>query len=321
MIGNDSVLYIMEMEVLFAGFGDAKYRSCPLLRKWFRPDTLAARPAKASTIIRKNKGEVFIMSGYENLLSEVQEGIAVVTINRPKALNALNAATVYELDRLFDELAQNDAVKVVIVTGSGEKSFVAGADITEMRNYSAVEGRNWGKLAQAVFSKIENLSKPVIAAVNGFALGGGCELAMACDIRIASEKAKFGQPEVSLGIPPGFGGTQRLPRLVGKGRAKELLFTGDMIDAAEAYRIGLVNKVVAPAELLDTTKALAQKIMFRGQIAVQVCKAAVNEGLDVDLDSGIAYEAEVFGLCFATSDQKEGMAAFVEKRKANFTGK
>nr|WP_092067580.1 short-chain-enoyl-CoA hydratase [Dendrosporobacter quercicolus]NSL46663.1 short-chain-enoyl-CoA hydratase [Dendrosporobacter quercicolus DSM 1736]SDL59398.1 enoyl-CoA hydratase [Dendrosporobacter quercicolus] len=261
------------------------------------------------------------MSTYENLLFESEDGIGIVTINRPKALNALNAATIHELDRMFDELAQNDAVKTVIITGGGEKSFVAGADITEMQKMSAVEGRNWAKLAQAVFSKIENLPKPVIAAVNGYALGGGCEISMACDIRIASEKAKFGQPEVSLGIPPGFGGTQRLARLVGKGRAKELLFTGDMIDAAEAYRIGLVNKVTVPAELLNTAKAMAQKIMSRAPVAVQVCKAAVNEGLDVDLKTGIAYEAEVFGLCFATDDQKEGMTAFVEKRPPNFTGK
>lgn len=261
------------------------------------------------------------MSTYENLLFESENGIGIVTINRPKALNALNAATIHELDRMFDELAKNNAVKTVIITGSGEKSFVAGADITEMQKMSAVEGRNWGKLAQAVFSKIENLPKPVIAAVNGYALGGGCEISMACDIRIASEKAKFGQPEVSLGIPPGFGGTQRLARLVGKGRAKELLFTGDMIDAAEAYRIGLVNKVTVPVELLNTAKAMAQKIMSRAPVAVQVCKAAVNEGLDVDLKTGIAYEAEVFGLCFATDDQKEGMTAFVEKRPPNFTGK
>jgi len=261
------------------------------------------------------------MSEYVNLLLEVNDGIAIVTINRPKALNALNAATIYELDKMFDELGANSAVKAVIVTGSGEKSFVAGADITEMQSMSAIEGRNWGKLAQAVFNKIENLPKPVIAAVNGFALGGGCELSMACDIRIASEKAKFGQPEVSLGIPPGFGGTQRLPRLVGKGRAKEMLFTGDMIDAAEACKIGLANKVVEPEELMNTAKAMAQKIMSRAPVAVQVCKSAVNEGLDVDLESGIAYEAEIFGLCFATDDQKEGMTAFVEKRKPNFTGK
>jgi enoyl-CoA hydratase len=262
------------------------------------------------------------MGEYANLLLETDsDGISTVTINRPKALNALNAATIYELDQVFDELVANPAAKVVIITGSGEKSFVAGADILEMKDKAAVEGRQWGKLAQAVFSKIENLPKPVIAAVNGYALGGGCELAMACDIRIASEKAKFGQPEVSLGIPPGFGGTQRLPRLVGKGRAKELLFTGDMIDAAEAYRIGLANQVVAPEELIDKAKAMAHKILSRAPIAVQVCKAAVNTGLDIDLNSAIAYEAEVFGLCFATEDQKEGMTAFIEKRKAAFIGK
>ena len=261
------------------------------------------------------------MSAYENLLFESENGIGIVTINRPKALNALNAATICELEQMFDELAKDDTVKVVILTGGGEKSFVAGADISEMQSMSALEGRSWAKSAQAVFNKIENLPKPVIAAVNGFALGGGCEICMACDIRIASEKAKFGQPEVSLGIPPGFGGTQRLARLVGKGRAKELLFSGDMIDAAEAYRIGLANKVASPEELMNTAKAMAQKFMSRAPIAVQVCKAAVNEGLDTDLESGIAYEAEVFGLCFATADQKEGMAAFLEKRKANFINK
>ncbi|EGO61827.1 short-chain-enoyl-CoA hydratase [Acetonema longum] len=258
---------------------------------------------------------------YSNLLYEKDGGIGFVTLNRPKALNALNAALMKEISHLMDQIAADPTVQVVIITGSGEKSFVAGADITEMQPMSAVEGRNWGKFGQATFDKIEKLPQPVIAAVNGFALGGGCELAMACDIRIASEKAKFGQPEVSLGITPGFGGTQRLSRLVGKGRAKELLFTGDLIDAQEAYRIGLVNKVTAPEELLNAAKALAQKIMSRAPVAVQVCKAAVNEGLDVDLDSGVAYEAEVFGLCFATGDQKEGMAAFVEKRPAKFTGK
>ncbi|WP_371373629.1 short-chain-enoyl-CoA hydratase [Sporomusa aerivorans] len=261
------------------------------------------------------------MSEYANLLFEVEQGIGVVSINRPKALNALNGATIHELDDLFTKLATDSSVKVVILTGSGEKSFVAGADITEMQNMSAMEGRNWGKVAQAVFNKIENLPQPVIAAVNGYALGGGCELAMACDIRIASEQAKFGQPEVSLGIPPGFGGTQRLPRLVGKGRAKELLFCGDMIDAAEAYRIGLVNQVVGAEELMNAAKAMAGKIITRAPLAVKVCKAAVNEGLDIDLESGMAYEAEVFGLCFATEDQKVGMRAFVEKRKPNFCEK
>jgi len=260
------------------------------------------------------------MKQYENILFENNAGIGVITLNRPKALNALNYNMMKELDDLLDNIAQDDTVKVVIITGAGEKAFVAGADITEMQPLSALEGRKWGQFGQQVFAKIENLAQPVIAAVNGFALGGGCELAMACDLRIASDNAKFGQPEVTLGILPGFGGTQRLPRLVGKGRAKELIFTGDIIDAGEACRIGLVNKVTTAAELLDAAKALAAKIISRAETAVRLSKAAVNEGMDMDLDSGIAYEAEVFGLCFATKDQKEGMAAFVEKRKANFTG-
>lgn len=260
------------------------------------------------------------MTQYANLLFENDNGVGIVTLNRPKALNALNAATMQELERIFDELAADESVKAVIITGSGDKAFVAGADITEMQPMTAVQGCNWGKYGQSVMNKIENLPKPVIAAINGFALGGGCELAMSCDIRIASEKAKFGQPEVTLGITPGFAGTQRLPRLVGKGRAKEILYTGDLIDAAEAYRIGLVNKVVAPEELMSTAKALAVRITSRAPVAVAMCKAAVNEGLDMDLESGVAYEAGVFGLCFATHDQKEGMGAFVEKRKARFSG-
>jgi enoyl-CoA hydratase len=261
------------------------------------------------------------MSDYRNLTFENRDGVAVVTINRPKALNALDADTMGELDRLADAIAKDAAIKAVIITGAGDKAFVAGADIAYMQPMTAVEGRTWAKFGQAVFNKIENLPQPVIAAVNGYALGGGCELAMACDIRIASEKAKFGQPEASLGIPPGFGGTQRLARLVGKGHAKELLFTADMIDAAEAYRIGLVNKVVAPEQLMEAAHAMAQKILSRSPLGVQACKTCINEGLDTDLETGIAYEAEAFGLCFATADQKEGMAAFLEKRKANFTGK
>ena len=261
------------------------------------------------------------MSDYQNLIFENQSGIGIVTVNRPKALNALNADTMAELDSLMGAIAKDPAVKVVIITGVGDKAFVAGADIAYMQPLTAAEGRAWGKAGQTVFDKIENLPQPVIAAVNGFALGGGNELAMACDIRIACDKAKFGQPEVTLGITPGFGGTQRLARLIGKGRAKELLFTGDMIDAADAYRVGLVNKVVAPEELMDAAKALALKIMSRSPVAVGLCKAAVNEGLDTDLQTGVAYEAEVFGLCFASDDQKEGMAAFLEKRKASFMGK
>ena len=258
---------------------------------------------------------------FTNLLFENQDGIGLITLNRPKALNALNQATLEELNQIADKLAQDTSVKVIIITGSGEKAFVAGADITQMQPMSAIEGRNFGKLGQAVFNKIENLPQPVIGAINGFALGGGCELAMACDIRYASDKAKFGQPEVTLGITPGFAGTQRLARLVGKGRAKELLYTGDIIDAHEAYRLGLVNKVVPAEELMLAVMVLAQKILSRAPVAVQLCKAAVNEGLDTDLETGTAYEAEVFGLCFATADQKEGMRAFIEKRKAQFIGK
>jgi enoyl-CoA hydratase len=257
---------------------------------------------------------------YENLLFEKENGIGIITINRPKVLNALNKATMTELKELVEKIAQDSEVAVVIITGSSEKSFVAGADIAEMAGLSALEGRSWGKFSQAVFDQIENLPKPVIAAVNGYALGGGCELSMSCDIRIAAANAKFGQPEVLLGVIPGFAGTQRLPRLIGKGRAKELLFTGDPIDANEAYRIGLVNKVVAADQLIDAAKKMAAKIISRSPIAVRLCKAAVNEGLDMDLQSGEAYEAEAFGICFATADQKEGMTAFIEKRKASFTG-
>lgn len=261
------------------------------------------------------------MLNVKNLLFENLEGIGLITVNRPSALNALNRETLLELDSLFELLSKDKTIQAIIITGSGDKAFVAGADITEMQQMSAVEGREWGKLAQSAFNKIENFPRPVLAAVNGYALGGGCELAMACDIRIASEKARFGQPEVSLGITPGFGGTQRLARLIGKGRAKELLFTGDMIDAEEAYRIGLVNKIAAHQNLVETAREMANRILLRGPVAVTLCKAAVNEGMDVDLESGCAYEAEVFGLCFATADQKEGMTAFLEKRKPVFIGK
>jgi enoyl-CoA hydratase len=257
---------------------------------------------------------------YRNILVTRTDGIEIININRPKALNALNYETMLELKQLVEDIAKDASIKVVIITGSGEKAFVAGADVKEMQPMTAVEARNWGKLGQEVFSKIENLTQPVIAAVNGFALGGGCELAMACDIRIASEKAKFGQPEVSLGITPGFAGTQRLPRLVGRAAAKELLFTGDIIDAMTAFRIGLVNKVVTPEALMGTVKALAEKILSRAPQAVQFCKVAVNNGMNIDTQSAYAYEAEVFGLCFSTSDQKEGMSAFTEKRAPKFTG-
>jgi Enoyl-CoA hydratase/carnithine racemase len=254
-----------------------------------------------------------------NLLFEVENEIAVVTINRPKSLNALNSETLAELKECFTEIESRRDIRVVILTGSGEKAFVAGADISEMVDASAKEGRAMSRLAIEAFGKLENMPQVTIAAVNGFALGGGCEISMACDMRIASENAKFGQPETGLGILPGFGGTQRLPRLVGKGRAKELIFTNDMIDAQEAYRIGLANKVVPLAELLPYCKEVAAKIMTQGTYVTSLAKAAINLGLDTDLQSGLNYEAELFGLSFSTADKKEGMTAFLEKRKKNLT--
>lgn len=255
---------------------------------------------------------------YNNLILEKEKGLAVITINRPKALNALNSQTLQELSLAIKEIAEDNEIFAVILTGSGEKAFVAGADISEMKDLNAIEGKAFGTLGNNVFRNLEKLSKPVIAAINGFALGGGCELAMACDIRIASTKAKFAQPEVGLGIIPGFGGTQRLSRLVGQGIAKELIYTGDMIKADEALRIGLVNKVVEPEALLDEAKAMAEKIMKNAPIAISQCKEAINRGMQMDIDDGIAFEAEAFGLCFATQDQKEGMTAFIERREKNF---
>ena len=258
---------------------------------------------------------------YQNILCAVENGIATITINRPKALNALNLDTVTELKDAIEKIAVDKAVKVVVITGAGEKSFVAGADIKEMATKTPAEGREWGQFGQNVFTEIENMPQPVIAAINGFCLGGGCELSCACDIRYAAENAKFGQPEVGLGITPGFGGTQRLTRVVGRGQAKELIYTGGMIGAEEAKAIGLVNKVVPQEELMPTVLKLAGKIAKNAPVAVQLSKAAINRGINCDVVTGIAYEAEVFGLCFSTTDQKEGMAAFVEKRKPTFEGK
>lgn len=246
-----------------------------------------------------------------------QDKIAIVTISRPKAMNALNIETLNELDTLFDELSINENVYCIILTGEG-KAFVAGADITEMKELNVIEGRKFGIFGNKVFSKIENMDKPVIAAVNGFALGGGCEIAMACDIRIASTKAKFGQPEVGLGITPGFGGTQRLPRYVGIGMAKQLIFTGEIIAADEALRIGLVNKVVEPEALMEEVKTLANTIAEQAPIAVKLAKAALNKGIQCDIGTAIAYESEVFSQCFATQDQKGAMNAFLEKREKCF---
>ncbi|MEG0771786.1 short-chain-enoyl-CoA hydratase [Clostridium sp.] len=254
---------------------------------------------------------------YNNIILEKEGNLAIVKINRPKALNALNSETLKELDNVIDTIANDSELYVVVLTGEG-KAFVAGADISEMKDLNPIEGRNFGMLGNKVFRKLENLDKPVIAAINGFALGGGCELSMACDMRIASTKAKFGQPEVGLGITPGFGGTQRLSRLVGEGMAKQLIYTGDIITAEEALRIGLVNKVVEPETLLDEAKAIASKISKNAPIAVKLCKTAINKGMQMDIDNAIMYEAEVFGLCFSTEDQKEGMTAFVEKRDKDF---
>ena len=258
---------------------------------------------------------------YQNILCAVENGIATITINRPKALNALNLDTVTELKDAIEKIAVDKAVKVVVITGAGEKSFVAGADIKEMATKTPAEGREWGQFGQNVFTEIENMPQPVIAAINGFCLGGGCDLSCACDIRYASENAKFGQPEVGLGITPGFGGTQRLTRVVGRGQAKELIYTGGMIGAEDAKAIGLVNKVVPQEELMPAVLKLAGKIAKNAPVAVQLSKAAINRGINCDVVTGIAYEAEVFGLCFSTNDQKEGMAAFVEKRKPTFEGK
>lgn len=254
----------------------------------------------------------------KNVILEKEGNIAIVTINRPKALNALNSETLKDIDTVVSELEKDKEVYAVILTGAGEKSFVAGADISEMKDLNEEQGREFGALGNKVFRRLEVLDKPVIAAISGFALGGGCELAMSCDIRIASVKAKFAQPESGLGITPGFGGTQRLPRIVGLGKAKELIYTGDIINAEEALRIGLVNKVVPLESLMDEAKALANKIAKNAPIAVKLCKDAIDRGMQVSIDEAIVIEAEDFGKCFATEDQTEGMSAFVERREKNF---
>jgi len=255
---------------------------------------------------------------YKNIRFELADGVAVITIDRPKALNALNSATLKELTHAFDKATKDKKVRAVVLTGGGEKAFVAGADISEMVRFTPVKAEAFAKLGQEVLLSIENCPKPVIAAVNGFALGGGTEISMACDFIYASTKAKFGQPEITLGIIPGFGGTQRLPRLVGKAMAKELVLTGGMIGADEALRIGLVNKVFEPDQLLDAAKKTAAKIAGFGQVAVKASIDAINKGLDVDLDNALFIERQAFAILCSTKDQKEGMKAFLEKRKAEF---
>ena len=255
---------------------------------------------------------------YENLKVSDNEGIRTITIDRPKVLNALNAQTIEELRRAFNDARDDAAVRVIILTGSGEKAFVAGADINELAQMTPITGKQTAERGQRVFLSIERCPKPVIAAVNGFALGGGCELALACHIRIASEKAQLGLPEVTLGIIPGYGGTQRMARLLGKGKALELILTGDRINAADAERVGLVNKVVPADQLIATAEEMARKIATRGPLAVSAAIEAVMSGSEMPFEEGQFLEATLFGLLASTEDMKEGMAAFLEKRPAQF---
>lgn len=254
---------------------------------------------------------------YNYLTLTQEDNVGIITISRPKALNALNTAVLKELNDAIDEMDKKKDVYVIVLTGEG-KAFVAGADIAEMKDMTPEEAKEFSRMGSEIFRKIETISKPVIAAVNGYALGGGCELAMACDIIIASEQAKFGQPEVGLGIIPGFSGTQRLPRIVGTKVAKELIFAGGTISAEEALRIGLVNKVVPHDVCLQTAIDMGKTIASKGQIAVRNAKIAINRGIETDIDEGINIEIEMFAACFANVDQKEGMTAFLEKRKPNF---
>jgi len=258
---------------------------------------------------------------FSTLLFSTQNKIATVTINRPDKLNALNATAKSELKNLFDHLKTSDDVDVVILTGAGEKAFVAGTDIGELTTLDGNSGKEFAHGGQEIFDAMQHLGKPVIAAINGYALGGGCELALACHIRIASENAKFGQPEVNLGIIPGYGGTQRLARIVGVGKAMEIILTGNQIDANEALRIGLVNKVVPLSELLSTAQTMAQTIASKGQLAIRMSLKAINMTMETPLSEGLKLEASLFGVCCDSSDMKEGTKAFLEKRKANFIGK
>lgn len=256
----------------------------------------------------------------ERIVIEQKGKIGIIKMNYPKALNALSNQTLEELSEAIDIFKNNKEVGGIIITGVG-KAFVAGADISQMKDYGAEEGRNYAELAQSIFNKIENLEKPVIAAVNGYALGGGCELAMSCDIRLASEKAIFGQPEVNLGVIPCFGGTQRLSRLVGTGVAKELIFTGRFVDAKEAYEIRLVNKVVCAENLLEEAENMMKLILEKAPLAIKYSKVVINRGIDLDLNNALELEKDIAGLTFATEDKKEGMYAFLEKRKAIFKNK
>jgi enoyl-CoA hydratase len=263
----------------------------------------------------------FTLDQFENLLVEQEAGVAVLTINRPKVLNALNSATLDELRRAILALKHDDSVRAVIVTGAGEKSFIAGADINELAVQTPVSGREHARTGQHVLDLIENMGKPVIAAINGFALGGGCELAMACTIRIAADTARLGQPEINLGIIPGYAGTQRLARLIGRGRALDMLLTGEHVNASEAFRLGLVNRVVPAAQLMEDARKLAATLATKAPIAMRYIIDAVNKGLDMPLAEAQTFETTLFGLVASTEDMREGTKAFLEKRKAEFKGK
>ena len=258
---------------------------------------------------------------YENLLYEAKDGIARITFNRPSVLNALNRKTIEELGDCLNAARNDDAVRVLILTGAGEKAFVAGADINELAKQTPVNGKEFALFGQEVIHRLETIGKPSIAAINGFALGGGCEVALACTMRIASKNAKLGQPEVKLGILPGYGGSQRLPRLCGKGVAQELILTGEMITADEALRVGLVNRVVELSELLTTAEAIAKKIDANAPLAVKYAMEAVERGMEMPQEEGLFLEATLFGLCCATEDMREGTRAFLEKRPAKFEGR
>lgn len=258
--------------------------------------------------------------GFNHILLNLDEGLATITLNRPQVLNALNNEVFAELGQAADQVAEDDGVRVVIITG-GEKVFAAGADIGEMSTARPVDIYRFGAVAHQAMNKVENLGKPVIAVINGYALGGGLELVLACDLRVASATAKFGCPEINLGIFPGGGATQRLPRLIGVARTKELVYTGDLIDAGTALAMGLVNRVAAAGEAMNEARKLAKKLMSKGAVALRMAKESINTGLNTDLASGINVERQGFALLFSTADQKEGMRAFLEKRKPNFTGK
>jgi enoyl-CoA hydratase len=258
---------------------------------------------------------------YKNILVSFEGEIGILTINRPKAFNALNTETLKEIQAGIQEVKDHQEVKVLILTGAGDKAFVAGADISEMRGMTPIEAVNFSKMGHQTLNMIQDLDRPVIAAVNGFALGGGTEIAIACDFVYASENARFGQPEVTLGIFPGFGGTQRLPRLIGKGKAKELILTGKMVTAQEAFQMGIVNRIFPQASLMEETKKVAAQIAANGAVAVRLAKMLVDAGFNMDLTDACAFESYAFGIGFTTEDQKEGMTAFVEKRKPNFKGR